>query len=249
MYFQQWKDYFTFNQQHFAHINFNEADLFCVLEQQRFAASLQQFQKGEHSEGKHLMYYAKQYGDPYYIDAIKLFIKEEQTHALVLGKFLDKHGIVRIKHHWVDGVFRGLRQLSGIQNTVTILLVAEIISKVYYKALLKATTSQMLQDICIQILKDEEKHLHFQCTTIRQLQKHSTSVYKFLWQQYLLSVLTGTIAVVWMYHNSVLKEGGLSFQLFAEANYAVANELLQMIKGQKEIPSALEPVIQEKLIA
>jgi hypothetical protein len=168
---------------------------------------------------------------------------------MVLGKFLDKHAIPRIKHHWVDGVFRGLRQLSGIQNTVTILLVAEVISKVYYKALMKATTSQMLKDICIQILKDEEKHLHFQCTTIMQLQKHHTLVYKFFWQQYLLTILGGTIAVVWMYHKPVLKEGGLSLQKFVRANYAIAHELLQMIQGQKEIPSALEPVIHEKLIA
>ena len=70
MYFQQWKDYFIFNQQHFAHINFNDTDLFCVQEQKRFAASLQQFQKGEHSEGKHLLHYARQYGDPSYIEAI-----------------------------------------------------------------------------------------------------------------------------------------------------------------------------------
>lgn len=249
MYFQQWKDYFLINQSHFSHIDFSKSDLFCLDEQKLFNSSIQQFQRGEHSEGKHLLKYAKQYGDPCYTEAIKLFIKEEQTHALVLAKFLDKHGIPKIKHHWVDGVFRMLRQLSGIENTITILLVAEIISKVYYRALMNATTSELLQQICAQVLKDEEKHLHFQCCTLKILQQKKSKMAKLFWEFYFKTILKGTTVVVWKYHKKVLQAGGFNFYDFDNACSSIINELLQMIKGQKEIPSALEPVIQEKLIA
>ncbi len=46
--------------------------------------SLQAWQLGETSEGAHLIAastkYANKIGDPYYVDAVKLFIKEEQKH-------------------------------------------------------------------------------------------------------------------------------------------------------------------------
>jgi hypothetical protein len=242
MYFQQWKDYFFINQSHFSHIDFNRPDLFCLDEQKQFNSSIQQFQRGEHSEGKHLLKYAKQYGDPLYTEAIKLFIKEEQQHALVLAKFLEKHDIPKIKDHWVDSVFRMLRQLSGIDNTVTVLLVAEIISKVYYRALMKATSSELLQQICEQVLKDEEKHLHFQCCTLKILQHKKSKMVKKLWELYFKTILTGTTLVVWTYHKQVLKAGGLSFYDFSRSCKSALDELLQMIKGQKEIPSALSPL-------
>jgi hypothetical protein len=249
MYFQQWKDYFLTNQSHFSHVDFKKPDLFCLDEQKQFNSSIQQFQRGEHSEGKHLLSYAKQYGDPCYTEAIKLFIKEEQTHALVLAKFLEKHDIPKIKEHWVDGVFRMLRQLSGIENTVTILLVAEIISKVYYKALMKAVSSELLQQICEQILKDEEKHLHFQCCTLKLLLLNKSKTGMKLWELYFKTILKGTTVVVWKYHKNVLKAGGLTFYHFYNSSQYIINELLQMIKGQKEIPSALAPLQFEKLIA
>jgi rubrerythrin len=249
MYFQQWKEYFELNQTHFAHINFSKPDLFCVQEQKLYTASLQQFQRGEHSEGKHLLQYAKQYGDTCYTDAIKLFIKEEQDHALVLGKFLHKHDLPRIKHHWVDGVFRFMRQLSGIENTISILLVAEIISKVYYKALQQATSSELLRAICEQILKDEEKHLHFQCATLRLLQVKSDKISQWLKSAYIKTVLTGTVVVVWKYHKIVLQNGGHTFKSFHQKNMSILSELLQMIKGQKEIPSALSEIENKLLIA
>ncbi len=248
MYFQQWKEYFLSNQTHFDHIRIAEPDLFCISEQQRFASSLQQFQRGEYSEGKHLLQFAKKNGDAYYTAAIKLFINEEQDHAMILGQFLDKHSIPRIKNHWVDGVFRMLRKLAGIENTISILLVAEIISKVYYKALFNATSSSLLKEICLQILRDEEKHLHFQCCTLNRLQNKKTVAGKFFWQLYLQIILTGTIAVVWKYHQPVLKNGGFSFKSFYQANQNIFHLLLQMIKGQKEIPSALSNTYDEELL-
>jgi hypothetical protein len=249
MYFQQWKEYFMLNQAHFAHIHFSKTDLFCIQEQKLYTASLQQFQRGEYSEGKHLLRYAKQYGDPCYTEAIQLFIKEEQDHAMILGKFLDKHEIPRIKDHWVDGVFRFMRQLSGIENTIAVLLVAEIISKVYYRALQQATSSEMLQAICEQILKDEEKHLHFQCTTLKLMQSKSSSIAKWLKAAYIKTVLTGTIIVVWKYHRTVLQNGGHSFSSFCQQNQQILSELLQMIKGQKEIPPALSTMNNQLLTA
>ena len=54
-------------------------------ERRAIARSVQAFQRGESSEGRRLLAAAKRWAaahrDPYYVDTIRLFIREEQRHA------------------------------------------------------------------------------------------------------------------------------------------------------------------------
>jgi hypothetical protein len=214
MSYQRWKRYFESNQSHFSDINWDEGDCLKEDEKELISSSLQQFQRGENSEGKHLFAYAKTFPDPVYLECIRLFICEEQVHAGVLGSYMDKYSIPRIRDHWVDGVFRWLRKLAGIENTITILLIAEIISRVYYAALKRATGSSMLQKICEQILKDEDQHISFQCFTLRFFCQKRSPAGKFLIRTLQFVLMNGTIAIVWLYHNRVLRKGGHSVVTF-----------------------------------
>lgn len=166
MNYTEWEIYFQQNQVHFRDIDFTAPDELGPDERSIIYSSLQQFQRGENSEGKHLFAFAKTNPDPAYLRCIGLFIREEQSHARVLGAFMDKHNITRIKNHWVDGVFRWLRKSAGLENTIRVLLTAEIISKIYYVGLCKTTGSSLLKKICNQILKDEDQHIAFQCDTL-----------------------------------------------------------------------------------
>ena len=68
--------------------------------------SLQAWQLGETSEGKHLITastkYARKINDPAYITAVRLFIKEEQKHGNNLGRYLDLINKPRIHKNWGD---------------------------------------------------------------------------------------------------------------------------------------------------
>lgn len=194
------------------------------------AASLQQFQRGERSEGKHLFAFAKKFPDPAYLACIRLFIPEEQKHANVLARFMKKHDIPVIESHWVDGVFRRLRKLAGIENTVRVLLVAETIAKVYYKGLYQATGSVVLKKICAQILLDEEQHIRFQCDALQFFFRRKTflsRLFTWLWQWILM---TGTILVVWWHHKKVLLKGGYYFGKFFLENLLVFSEAERSIR-------------------
>src|SRR5580658_6787061 len=76
----------------------------------RILPSLQAWQLGETSEGKHLIAAAAKYAaageDPAYLDAVKLFIKEEQKHGNNLGRYLDAIGQPKISQNWGDSLFR-----------------------------------------------------------------------------------------------------------------------------------------------
>ncbi|MEI9811035.1 MAG: hypothetical protein WDO16_25880 [Bacteroidota bacterium] len=214
MNYTDWKNYFISNQSHFRDIDFSIEDKLSGSERSVIYISLQQFQRGENSEGKHLFSFAKKNPDPEYLPCISLFIREEQTHARVLGAFMDKHGIQKIKDHWVDGVFRWLRKITNLENTIRVLLTAEIIAKVYYKALYNATNSALLQKICRQILRDEDQHISFQCFTLQPFYQRKSLLGKLFVRVWHLTLMTGTIAVVWWHHKKVLRKGRYSFTKF-----------------------------------
>src|ERR1700748_2793005 len=79
-------------------------------EMETILPSLQAWQLGETSEGKHLIAastrYANKIADPDYVDAVKLFIKEEQKHGHNLGRYLDEIHQPRIEQDWGDTLFR-----------------------------------------------------------------------------------------------------------------------------------------------
>ncbi|MET0463720.1 MAG: ferritin-like domain-containing protein [Chitinophagaceae bacterium] len=224
MIFKRWKEYYEQNRNHFAHIDLDRPDELTAEERAVIASSLQQFQRGEHSEGKHLYAFAQQFGDQDYLDCIRLFIPEEQRHAMVLAAYMKRKGIPLLRGHWVDNVFRWLRQLSGIENTVRVLLVAEIIAKVYYQALFNATSSGLLKDICKQILKDEDQHILFQCDALRQFQRKRSKSGRLFFSLSQAILMTGTAVVVWWHHRKVLYRGGYDFRQFFKRTLAVFTE-------------------------
>jgi hypothetical protein len=230
--FFDWENYFEGNRNHFMDIDWKTVSLIPEEERKTITSSIQQFQKGESSEGRHLFSFAKRFPDPLYLECIRLFICEEQKHASVLGCFMDKQGIKRIQKHWVDDVFRWLRKLTGIENTLIVLLTAEIISAVYYKALMQASSSKLLQKICTQILRDEDQHISFQCYTLSKLYSGKNFFSRFWNRTWHLVLMTGTIGVVWFYHRKVLKAGAYSFSKFFQESFQIYYETDRKIKNK-----------------
>jgi len=214
MLFNQWKRYFQQNKNHFRHIDIERPDVLTQNEKSLISSSLQQFQRGEQSEGQYLFAFAMQVGDEDYLESIRLFIREEQRHAKILGAYMERNSIPLIKRHWVDSVFRGLRRLAGIENTVRVLLIAEIIAKTYYRALCRATSSALLQDICIQILQDQDQHIRFHCDALHFFHQKKSPAGRLLVSFWQLSLMSGAMLVVWLYHHKVLYKAGYSLQRF-----------------------------------
>lgn len=231
MLFTNWKKHFEINLAHFDFLNWSKTDRLNPEEKRRISSSLKQFQRGENSEGKHLIHFAKQFGDISYLETIKLFIKEEQRHAMVLGEFMKQNNIDRIKGHWVDGVFRWLRSLASLENSVIVLITAEIIAAVYYQALAKSTRSETLKAICGQILKDEEMHINFQSFTLQQFYLRRNLLSRFWIRLYHAVLMAGTTLVVWGGHRKVLKSGGFTLFVFSKNVFGEFLRSDKMIRG------------------
>ena len=130
--------------------------------------SLQRFQVGEQGDGLHLREAAARTHHPEYLATIDLFIKEEQEHSRLLARLIEGMGGSLLTHHWSDTCFVFLRRLLGLRLELLVLLVAEVIAQVYYKALHDGTADVVLRNVFAQILHDEHGHVAFHCAYLRQ---------------------------------------------------------------------------------
>ena len=198
--------------------------------------ALQAWQLGETSEGKHLIKatekYAHKIADPQYVDAIKLFIKEEQKHGNNLGLYLDKIGQPRITNNWGDTLFRKVRYFNTNMELWTLaVIVVESTAQIFYKALKNATSCSLLKEICADILIDEADHIIFQTERLAVIyeqkspfpRKWRRPVYKLFF--YLVSQL------VWIAHRRLFKAGGFAYQSYSVEMISKYNDTLKTITG------------------
>ncbi len=191
------------------------------MERNCIARSVQEFQLGESGEGRHIKLRAEKYvrrsGEENYLRALEYFLAEEHRHARVLGRFMELAGIPLIQQNLTDHIFRKLRHAAGLDLTISVLLTAEIIAKVYYRALRDATGSVVLKTICKQILRDEAAHVRFQAERLALLRTTWVD-WKYAAARVLQRFLfSGTSLVVWLNHRPVLRAGGFSFRRYWQA--------------------------------
>ena len=184
-------------------------------ERHAVSKSVQQFQLGEGAGGRRLLARGQAWsatvGDPCFESVLGLFIKEEQRHSRLLSRFMRRERIPELTSHWLDGVFRRIRVLAGLELELRVLVTAEIIAVPYYRALGAATQSHLLRSISDTILADEAAHLRFQKSMLARLAAPRRPALRCLvWQLHRL-FLAGTCCVVWIEHRAVFKAAGYSF--------------------------------------
>lgn len=205
-----WGSYFIVNHEHRLQIDFSEETELSEGEKALIFPSIQNFQKGEASDGIHLLHCVKRYAtrnhDSAYLEAMKWFIREENRHSAYLKEYMDHYGIPERKTSVLDQIFRSLRKLGGLKGEVIVLVTAEMIALSYYSALSECTDSPVLKKICRQMLHDELRHIVFQSCTLNKIK---VSPLENLLRIFLMEA---TVTVVWLSMKNVFQSGGYTFR-------------------------------------
>jgi hypothetical protein len=213
-----WLAYFDSNATASDRIPWDDAhDVLTVDEQTCIECSIAKFQLGEYSEGHSLLKFAAAFadelGEQCLVSITRLFIKEEQKHALMLKRFMQNHGMRTLQRNWTDTVFRRLRKYAGYEVSITVLITAELIALVYYRALQACTQSQVLIAICRRILEEEAAHTRYESELLRFVRERRTGFLRHVPEALHRILYAGTIVVVYVDHRHVLRQGG--YRLFA----------------------------------
>lgn len=183
-------------------------------ERENILYSLKAWQLGETSEGKHLTAaatkFAKKINDPEYVEAIKLFIKEEQKHGANLGSYIDSIGEKRAQKDWGDTLFRKIRYFNKSMElwTITVIIV-ESAAQIFYAALRDATHCKLLKSICQDILIDEAHHIKFQNERMYAIFQRKRFYNRAISLLLYSLLFFATIHAVWWGHRRAFTAGGI----------------------------------------
>jgi hypothetical protein len=216
--FQVWLNHFEHHAEHASSVPPGLADVLNPDERRLIASSIATFQLGEQSEGRTLLRAAQRFADARRIRAlvrvVELFIREEQRHAALLRAFMEDHDIPLKKGDWTDRVFRLVRRLAGLELYLYVLISAELIGIVYYRALEAATDCRRLGALCRVLVSDELAHVGFESQLLLALRADRATPVRALMRLGHRALIASAAIVVWFTHRPVLREGGFGMRSF-----------------------------------
>ena len=230
MTFADLKTYFQANRARFADLAWDDPHQLSPTQKRVLSASLQAFQRGAGTGSGHLLTLAEQLGDADYAAATQSYVQEAEAHADVLGPVMDRQGIARIPASRLPRAFWGLGRRAGLGHLARLLLAAEVVATVYYRALYQATFSGLLQQICRRVLLDKEMHLLYHCLAGRQLSPRRNWLSAWFWRQFYRGFMAGTALIFYVTRRRALRAGGYNLGRFCAAiatEYARAEALQQ----------------------
>jgi len=197
------------------------SDVLTPDELQLIARSIATFQLGERSDGRTLLRTAERFARtkemPHLVRIVDLLIREERRHAALLRAFMQDHRIALKSTDWTDWVFRRVRRLAGLELYLSVLICAELIGHVYYRALESATDCRRLQALCRALVADELAHVGFESQLLSALRAGRGARRLATTRAIHLIFFAGAALVVWSTHRSVLRGGGHSARSFLRA--------------------------------
>jgi hypothetical protein len=197
------------------------SDVLTPEESQLIASSIATFQLGEQSDGRTLLRAAERFARthemPHLVPIIDLLIREERRHASLLRAFMQDHRMPLQRTDWTDRFFRRIRRLAGLQLYLGVLISAELIGTVYYRALESATNCRRLQVLCRTLVADELAHVGFESQLLLALRARRGAASRAMARAVHLGFFAGTAIVVWLTHRSVLRRAGHGARSFLRA--------------------------------
>jgi hypothetical protein len=231
-----WLNHFEHHARHPRCVPRGLSDVLGPDERELIASSIATFQLGEQSGGRTLLRAAERFARekqiPHLVRIIELLIREEQRHASLLRAFMQDHRMPLKRTDWTDRIFRFVRRGAGLQLYVSVLICAELIGNVYYRALEVATDCERLQILCRAIVSDELAHVGFESQVLFTLRAGRAARLCSLSCVAHRVFFASTAAVVWLTHRSVLRKAGHNGRSFVRSCQAQYEFYLEPTGGR-----------------
>ena len=219
--FRIWLNHFEYHAQHPRRVPEGLFDVLTPEEHDRISRSIATFQLGEQSDGTHLRMAARRFAHvnsiPDLDRIVELFVREEGRHAELLKEFMLDHGMPLKQRDWTDVLFRSIRKMAGFEVYLHVLIAAELVGNVYYRALESVTGCQRLRILCRTLVADELAHVGFESELVRAVWARKPTVLRGLLRTCHKAFYAATCSVVWLTHRTVLQTAGYRMTSFVRS--------------------------------
>jgi hypothetical protein len=216
-----WLNHFEYHSEHPRRVPEAIPNVLTAAERRLIGPSIAIFQLGEQSSGSNLLRAAYRFAHEHDAAEVaritELLIREEQQHASLLRGFMAAHGIPVRQQHWTDRLFRRIRKLAELEFALGVLLSAELIGNVYYRALELATGCQRLRLLCRMMVADELAHVGFESDLLLAMRARRAAPQRVAVDLAHRTFFMAAAMVVWATHRPVLGRAGYGMLGFLKA--------------------------------
>ena len=207
-----WLNHFEYHAQHPRTVPAGLSDVLKAGERRLIARSIATFELCEQAEGNALLRAGRRFADKHKAEPLmritELFIREQQRHGALLREFMRDHEIECKQTDLTDFVFCCLRRVGGYEMRLHVLIAAELIANVYYRALEAATGCQRLKVLCRTLVADELAHIGLESQLLLTLRAHRSTPVRAVSRWLHQAFFTGAASFVYLTHRAVLRGAG-----------------------------------------
>ncbi len=238
-----WLNYFEYNRNHRASIPWETGVKIAPHLRQVFVRSLQKFQIGESGEGRHLRKLSAATGNMEYAAAMELFIREEQRHAALMAGILKGLNAPLLASDWTDNCFMFMRHMSGLHTELLVVLMPEMIARVYFDVLRRGFSNPAMHAVFTQIVQDEEGHLAFHVDFLNNVFSKMSFARRIAVQTLWRLAFRAVCILVYYDHGSLLSALGTSAQQFWKDCGSVFDEVAAKIFSPAHVLCPARPMV------
>ncbi|HEY1375982.1 MAG TPA: ferritin-like domain-containing protein [Gemmataceae bacterium] len=179
--------------------------------------SLEQFQLGDGGGPAYLIAHDRERflaAGPGTRRLVDLWFAEEREHARLLGQAVARFGGRCIRGHWSFTAFCAVRRWFGVRFELTVLLLTEIVSTVYYRLLRRHGDDPALRAMCTLVLRDEAGHVAFHRDRLARAGRAGLAGYGRWWAARFRLLGLAAATMLWVNHAPGLRALGATGREF-----------------------------------
>jgi hypothetical protein len=240
---QRWLAHFSHNTQDRPEPDWN-APITLPAEQVRMLVrSLEQFHLGDGGGPASLIAFnAGSFRDstPEARQLVDLWFAEEKEHSRLVGSAVARFGGQPISGHWSFSVFCFVRRWFGVRFELTVLLLTEIVSTVYYRLLRRHGNDPALKAMCRLILRDEAGHVAFHRDRLAREGRRTGRRYGTAFGLWMRTLGYAAATMLWINHGrSLCALGATRHEFYREVGLELARFLRRL---RADLTANLEPL-------
>jgi hypothetical protein len=165
---------------------------------------------------------------------VDLWFAEEREHSRLLGAAVARFGGKCILGHWSFTAFCLTRTWLGVRFELTVLLLTEIVSTVYYRLLRRHGNDPALRSMCRLILRDEAGHVAFHRDRLAEAGRAANARYGKLWAIRFRTLGLAAATMLWVNHAPGLRALGASRAEFYREVWLELSRFLRRLRDESK---------------
>ena len=148
---------------------------------------------------------------------VALVVAEKQHHVQLLESFMNQHGLLPAPPPRRHDLFYALMPCAEFEARLVSLATADLIGKVYLRALEVATGCRQLRALCRMLVADQLAHVGFESDLLRAFHSQRLALIRAPRALALRTHFTSASVGAWILHRPVLEKAGYSVSTFIRA--------------------------------